>query len=104
MMDHGFTSFHHSLRGGDPTALRPSLAMVHQRSIASIALGAPGNLYRVKGTGEIWPTNIVMEGSLEVRLPTTWADEKQRWEESEKKVRRESQRKSEERRCRCAKR
>ena len=26
---------------------------------------------------------MVFEGSLEVKLPTTWTDEKQRWEESE---------------------
>ena len=26
-----------------------------------------------------------MEGSLEVKLPTIWTDEKQRWEESEKR-------------------
>ena len=27
----------------------------------------------------------MMEGSLEVKLPTIWTDEKQRWEESEKR-------------------
>ena len=32
------------------------------------------------------------EGSLEVKLPTIWTDEKQRWEESEK--RREEERES----------
>ena len=33
---------------------------------------------------------LVIEGSLEVKLPTIWTDEKQRWEESEKrKIRRE---------------
>jgi hypothetical protein len=46
------------------------------------------------------------EGSLEVKLPTIRTDEKQRWEESEKrrrkKIREEKER--EERRCRCAKR
>ena len=35
---------------------------------------------------------IVVEGSLEVKLPTIWTDEKQRWEESEK--RREEERRS----------
>ena len=40
---------------------------------------------------------IVVEGSLEVKLPTIWTVEKQRWEESEEK-------RSEEWRCRCAKR
>jgi hypothetical protein len=50
----------------------------------------------------------LIEGSLEVKLPTIWTDEKQRWEESEK--RREEERRSKkktvskERRSRCAKR
>ena len=38
----------------------------------------------------------MIEGSLEVVLPTIWTVEKQRWEESEEK-------RSEERRCRCEK-
>jgi len=38
----------------------------------------------------------ITEGSLEVKLPTIWTDEKQRWEESEK--RREEKRREEERR------
>jgi len=52
----------------------------------------------------------IIEGSLEVKLPTIWTDEKQRWEESqrrEEKSRREKireEKESEERRCRCAKR
>ena len=32
--------------------------------------------------------SIIVEGSLEVKLPTIWTDEKQRWEESEKRKRR----------------
>ena len=40
---------------------------------------------------------IIIEGSLEVKLPTIWTVEKQRWKESEEK-------RSEERRGRCAKR
>jgi len=36
-----------------------------------------------------------MEGTLEVKLPTIWTDEKQRWEESEK--RREEERRSQKR-------
>ena len=28
---------------------------------------------------------FIIEGSLEVKLPTIWTDERQRWEESEKK-------------------
>jgi len=59
------------------------------------------------------PWNIeLIEESLEVKLPTIWTDEKQRWEEPEKRreekrreeERRSKKRKSEERRCRCAKR
>jgi len=34
----------------------------------------------------------MFEGSLEVKLPTIWTDEKRRWEESEK--RREEERRS----------
>ena len=30
---------------------------------------------------------LLIEGSLEVKLPTVWTDEKQRWEESEKRRR-----------------
>ena len=50
---------------------------------------------------------ILVEGSLEVKLPTIWTVEKQRWEESEEKrseERRSEEKKSEERRCRCTKR
>ena len=41
-------------------------------------------------------TYILIEGSLEVKLPTIWTDEKQRWEESEK--RREEKKKEDQRR------
>jgi hypothetical protein len=50
--------------------------------------------------------NVLIEGSLEVKLPTISTNEKQRWEEPEKRreeERRSKKRKSEERRCRCAK-
>ena len=43
----------------------------------------------------------IAEGSLEVKLPTIWTDEKQRWEESEKRrgeKRREEKRRKEKRR------
>ena len=43
------------------------------------------------------PIHQVVEGSLEVKLPTIWTVEKQRWEESEKRraeKRREEKRKS----------
>ena len=33
----------------------------------------------------------IIEGSLEVKLPTIWTDEKQRWEESEKRRRKKIQ-------------
>ena len=50
----------------------------------------------------------VIEGSLEVKLPTIWTDEKQSREEAERRERLEERRseekESEERRCRCAKR
>ena len=51
--------------------------------------------------------NFIVEGSLEVKLPTIWTDEKQSWAEAERRGRREKIREgkeSEERRCRCAKR
>ena len=37
-------------------------------------------------------TFTFIEGSLEVKLPTIWTDEKQRREESEEKVREEKRR------------
>jgi len=43
----------------------------------------------------------IAEGSLEVKLPTIWTDEKQRWEESEKRrgeKRREEKRREEKKR------
>ena len=49
----------------------------------------------------------MFEGSLEVKLPTIWTDEKQRWKGSGRRERLEERRveekESEERRCRCAK-
>jgi hypothetical protein len=52
--------------------------------------------------------NLLFEGSLEVKLPTLWPDEKQSREEAEKRERLEERRseekESEDRRCRCAKR
>jgi len=51
---------------------------------------------------------IYVEGSLEVKLPTIWTDEKQSRAEAEGRERLEERRseekESEERRCRCAKR
>ena len=52
--------------------------------------------------------SIFIEGSLEVKVPTIWTDEKERWKGSERRERLEERRieekESEERRCRCAKR
>ena len=60
---------------------------------------------RVDGAGKIMG---MIEGSLEVKLPTIWTDEKQSREEAERRERLEERRveekESEERRCRCAKR
>jgi hypothetical protein len=50
----------------------------------------------------------IVEGSLEVKLPTIWTDEKQSRADAERRERleesRSEKRESEERRCRCAKR
>jgi hypothetical protein len=50
----------------------------------------------------------LIEGSLEVKLPTIWTDETQSRAEAERRERLEERRveekESEERRCRCAKR
>ena len=50
----------------------------------------------------------IIEGSLEVKLPTIWTDKKQSRAEAERRERLEERRseekESEERRCRCAKR
>ena len=37
----------------------------------------------------------LVEGSFEVKLPTIWTDEKQRWEESEKRRRKRKSQKKE---------
>jgi hypothetical protein len=44
---------------------------------------------------------LIFEGSLEVKLPTIWTNEKQRWEESEK--RREEKKKEDQKRERLRK-
>ena len=53
--------------------------------------------------------SYMIEGSLEVKLPTIWTDEKQSWAEAgrreeQKREDDRRERESEERRCRCAKR
>ena len=59
-------------------------------------------------SGNDMPIDIIIEGSLEVKLPTIWTDEKQSREEAERRERLEERRveekETEERRCRCAKR
>ena len=47
--------------------------LVYQRVVVSISLRKNTQLYPI------------IEGSLEVQLPTIWTDEKQRWEESERR-------------------
>ena len=53
-------------------------------------------------------SKCLVEGSLEVKLPTIWTDEKQSREDAERRERLEERRveekESEERRYRCAKR
>jgi hypothetical protein len=48
----------------------------------------------------------IFEGSLEVKLPTIWTDEKQSRAETRERLeeKRVEEKESEERRCRCAKR
>ena len=56
----------------------------------------------------LYAMQSVIEGSLEVKLPTIWTDEKQSRAEAERRERLEERRveekESEESRCRCAKR
>ena len=63
---------------------------------------------RVLGNILFYMNFNMVEGSLEVKLPTIWTDEKQGREEAERRERLEERRveekESEERRCRCAKR
>ena len=77
---------------------------------------APRPSFRVAGLGPCeadvlepeFQVNGLIEGSLEVKLPTIWTDEKQSRAEAERRgrleERRSEEKESEERRCRCAKR
>ena len=63
------------------------------------------NVVRIR---RLWKPSVVLfctliEGSLEVKLPTIWTDEKQSREDAERRERVE-EKESEERRYRCAKR
>ena len=63
-----------------------------------------GTRILIFGNGDI----MIIEGSLEVKLPTIWTDAKQSRAEAERRERLEERRveekEAEERRCRCAKR
>ena len=63
----------------------------------------PGVPKVIAGLWMVIPPNMV-EGSLEVKLPTIWTDEKQSREEAERRERLEERRLEEDRRCRCEKR
>jgi hypothetical protein len=70
-----------------------------------------GDIFDVDGheAAEISSTFIlVIAGSLEVKLPPIWTDEKQSRDEAERREkleeRRVEEKESEERRCRCVKR
>jgi len=60
------------------------------------------------GQGQNMSFLVIIEGSLEVKLPTIWTDEKQSRAEAERRERLEERRveekESEKRRYRCAKR
>ena len=65
-------------------------------------------MYKAPHVRAIFGGSDVIEGSLEVKLPTIWTDEKQSRAEAERRERLEDRRveekESKERRCRCAKR
>ena len=55
--------------------------------------GAPGRIYvAAGGHGSPIYIYIIIEGSLEVKLPTIWTDEKQSREEAERRERLEERR------------
>ena len=93
----------------------PPRCTTHSKdSIARVANPALlGRSKRVATTGfrvplRITSTNLLIGGSLEVKLPTIWTDEKQSRAEAERRgrleERRSEEKESEERRYRCAKR
>ena len=59
----------------------------------SLNHGNHGSTPRSLRSFSAWRSAVIIEGSLEVKLPTIWTDEKQRWEESEKRRKRKSQKK-----------
>ena len=54
-------------------------------AITIIIIGARYLLLRVVPRKAVAEVSKIAEGSLEVKLPTIWTDEKQRWEESERR-------------------
>ena len=75
--------------------------------LTSIAVPNPQD-WQHEQHGRLIHISYIIEGSLEVKLPTIWRDEKQSREEAERRERleerSEEEKDSEERRCRCAKR
>jgi len=78
-------------------------------SEASASVDRPDKFYYINLVGGFKHLLFsITEGSLEVKLPRIWTDEKQSRAEAERRERLEERRveekESEERRCRCAKR
>ena len=63
--------------------------------IAIDILRKPKWKFRIECINRLEYGDEMIERNLEVKLPTTWTDESQRWEESENKVGRGSQRREE---------
>jgi len=67
-------------RQGRPRAGSYTPTTARRRRIYGLAPDSrPGAHFRVKHH------KYIIEGSLEVKLPTIWTDEKQRWKESERR-------------------
>jgi hypothetical protein len=43
------------------------------------------NFHGIPWSNHLGKTEPIFEGSLDVKLPTIWTDEKHRWEQSEKR-------------------
>ena len=94
--------------GGRTSAFVPSLQGSRPKSGVRRASSLSVKKSCVKHVLNNYIYIYIIEGSLEVKLPTIWRDEKQSREEAERRERLEERRseekESEERRCRCAKR
>ena len=53
--------------------------------VTELATWLPGYVLGYHGSPHFETNSSIIKGSLEVKLPTIWTDEKQRWEESEKR-------------------